>query len=145
MIVPDYLSSRAMLSCCSIPRACLFWVMHQKQNAFPTQTLDNMFKPIIYSVDDVLIPGFSFTKICFHLVTYWIFFCSLQTTLKNFYMMHHRNNSYLFDIEENELMRWFRVGNTKSCADTHGLQSEFGVFSLTKTPLLEIFVIYNFF
>lgn len=30
--------------------------MHQKQNALPTQTADNISDPIIYSVEDLNIP-----------------------------------------------------------------------------------------
>lgn len=55
-----------MLSRCSISRACLFWVMHQKQNALPTETADNISDPIIYSVEDLNIP-------C-GVVFLWVFF-----------------------------------------------------------------------
>lgn len=30
--------------------------MHQKQNALPTQTADNISDPIIYSVEDLYVP-----------------------------------------------------------------------------------------
>lgn len=47
--------------------------MHQKQNALPTETADNISDPIIYSVEDLNIPcGVVFLwvfLIRFHLVT----------------------------------------------------------------------------
>lgn len=43
-------TTRAILSLCSILWACLFWVMHQKQN---TLTTDNISDPIIFSVEDL--------------------------------------------------------------------------------------------
>lgn len=125
-------STRATLSWCSISWACLFWVMHQKQNALPTQTADNISHPIIPSVGDEhalplscsLFPfdKFFFLKVLTSVLTWlhegrchdtlFLVVHKTSTTLKWLNVWYHsRNSSYPFESEEMK-PEWFRAEET---------------------------------
>ncbi len=114
-------STRAILSWCSISWACLFWVMHQKQNALPTQTADNISDPIIYSVEDLTFPveGFLFVCLCVEgslfLFCYLksVFTCLLQGGYHNMSLVVHKTKTtlrllnmwYSLEINENKTIQ----------------------------------------